>query len=155
VVSAFSIVTTPALYIFLTSVTAESRRRNVKVWGKRLEIYSISMTIRVLMVLACDVTGRNRPIRPRWQDDVGRRQPTEPSRFRTTSGRPRQRLSWKHQPRAVQAQDCALLRLRCWISMTCSSVPKIEYRRVEVARRSRARPTVEPTGKGSHTYSRG
>jgi hypothetical protein len=50
-----------------------------------------------------------------------------------------------------------LLRLRCWNSITCSSVPKIEYpRRVEVARRWRARPTVEPqTGKGSHIYFRG
>jgi hypothetical protein len=70
----------------LDSAAAESRRKNEKVWGKRLEIYSISMTIRVLMVLARDVTGRNRPIRPRWKDDVGRCQPMEASRSRTTIG---------------------------------------------------------------------
>jgi hypothetical protein len=76
----------------LESTTAESRRKNAKVWGKRLEIYSPSMTIRVLMVLACDVTGRNRPIRPRWKDEVGRCQPMEADRV-PRSGKPPQRLS--------------------------------------------------------------
>jgi hypothetical protein len=50
----------------MASAAAESRRKDVKVWGKRLAIYSVRMTIRVLMVFMCDVTGRNRPIGPRW-----------------------------------------------------------------------------------------